>query len=121
MALSIRYRVGGADNSTSTYSTQRILGSTTSVSASRPNTGSTSARVHGSNFSAGENIFITLEILNPFQAQATQNFNQISHFGGQLEILGGTFGDTTSFTGFSLLPNTGTITGSLDVYGFSLG
>jgi hypothetical protein len=117
--ITLRYRVGGTDDSNANYNTQRIVGADTTVTASRPNAAGTSARIYGQNFASGENTFFNMEILNPFDSLRTNFFNQIGQFGQSIEIITGQFTNTTSFDGFTLILSGGfTMTGDISIYGY---
>jgi hypothetical protein len=118
--LSLRWRVGGSDNSNSNYNTQRINGNGTSVIASRPDASGSSARISGQSFPSGTEEIINLEIKNPFQTQKTIFWSESGINGQDIEILTGAFTATTSFTGLTLLASTGSITGSVSVYGYNV-
>jgi hypothetical protein len=117
--INFRYRVSGADNSNASYNYQNISGSAGVISGSR-STGGTSTLFGyvDSNGRAGFNC----NVFNPFATQrstyvlqsnlfssiAIENFSVVTSFDA-----------TTSFTGFSLLPTAGNITGSIRVYGYN--
>jgi hypothetical protein len=112
-----RFRVAGADNSTSNYTTQVLVQNNTSVSSAR-GTGSFFGRVQRLD-SSDENFGI-MDIKNPFQALKPTGLGFISFGGASIEASYKAFyfNLTTSFTGFSILASTGTLTGSVSVYGY---
>jgi len=111
----LRLRVAGADNSTSNYryggydvgafgsEGARFIGGTTDnfFYAGFSNT------TYGSSFEA--------LISSPFASKATKITSMGA--GHRTSVVGGGFQGTTSFTGLTLLANTGNITGSIWVYG----
>jgi hypothetical protein len=113
--LKLRLRVAGADNSTSNYKYggydvgsfggegARFIGSTTDdfFYAGFSNTS------YGSSFEA--------LVSSPFASKATKITS--AGAGHRTSVLGGGFQGTTSFTGLTLIANTGNITGSIWVYG----
>ena len=115
--LSLRLRVGGADNTSSNYSYgQYYVGAVASIAAgSNNNTTTTSFQIGGSSATPGAFILTTLS--NPF----TTNYTKIntSSVGEYLLINGGITTVTTSYTGFTLRLLTGTMTGTVSVYGFN--
>ena len=116
--INLRYRVAGADNSTSNYNSQRAFYFGTSVSADR----SASANKHAIYTSTTTGSFIQYTFFNPFETAKTGSiFNGVFYAGTSLEGASGfsQFDATTSFTGFSLFPTSGTITGTLRVYGLA--
>lgn len=112
-----RMRVSGADNTTSNYSTQVLNATGSSVSGSR-NTGvSTGEIVDIKNVNANQEI----TFFNPFATELTYVYSEGNWEAGApiVQIRASGFNATTSFTGFSILPTSGTITGSLIVYGLA--
>jgi hypothetical protein len=121
--LAFRYRVSGADNTTSNYHQHIAFVSSASGSYSGANYASaTNFYVSSSN---GINAIkgIDLTVYNPFLSTNTLLTGLHTHSaaagagnynGGFME---GGFSATTSFTGFSIFPNSGTITGSISVFG----
>jgi hypothetical protein len=115
--FNMRLRVSGADNTSSNYTTQRtdIDGSTTAVARFTVTewsiyTGSTTG-----NFLKGTMYF-------PFESQATGaqimfNRNLGTSMAGTTSF--NVFNGSTSFTGFTMFPASGTITGSVKVYGLA--
>ena len=112
--LEMRFRVAGSDNSTANYNDQRISGSNTTLQAVR-NTGQTKSKIYEYDTTQG---FANLDINNPFLSK-TSLIQGVSNRGnGQtLFIYTAAFTLTTSFTGFSLLPDTGNISGTVRIYG----
>jgi hypothetical protein len=118
--LNVRLRVSGSDNSSTIYSNQNLAASATTVSAVR-NTGSTSFIALLGSVSSTENNFKICEIQNPFLTGFTTAWNSTSSAtSGALTLNVNSFGTniTDSFTGISVLPAAGTITGSVSVYGY---
>ena len=116
-AITARLRVSGADNTNSTYNTQRLTVSATTVSAAVA-TSATSFEV--TDYTASETFIVDAMFYNPF---ASKNTNVI--FQSTVEVppsywvRSGLFDATTSFTGLSILPISGTITGTVSVWGYS--
>lgn len=111
-----RLRVGGTDNSGSNYLrggmyvgvfANSVFSSTNNATEAFFTLGSTSATVgYGG----------VLNFIAPFQTQYTKI---TSHSGGADMGIGTcVFNGTTSFDGFTLLPDAGTITGTIRVYGY---
>jgi hypothetical protein len=108
---SFRYRVGGADDSTSNYDTQRenVAG-----------TGQTSARTLAGNIhlitTATKNSFYSNMLISfPFLSKNTRFISE----GGTdtIDNAQGQFTTTTSFTGFSFIATSGNMTGSISIWG----
>ena len=112
--VKLRYRVSGADNSTANYNFQRLSGSSTTVSAART-TGATSQDfcIWDANLSSAQ-----LEIFRPFLTEATGSYAIGAADGVTTQNFAGRFSGATSFTGFTIFPTSGTITGSMRVYGY---
>ena len=116
-AITARLRVSGADNTNSSYNTQRLTVSATNVTAAVA-TSATSFEV--TDYTASETFIVDAMFYNPF---ASKNTNVI--FQSTVEVppsywvRSGLFDATTSFTGLSILPVSGTITGTVSVWGYS--
>jgi hypothetical protein len=117
--LLYRWRVSGSDDSSANYHYQLadISGATgTNVRL----TGQTSGRLCATRASSARESFKT-ELYNPFLT-ATKNyvghaaiFSDSSIYINQIS---GSFNSATSFTGMTVYPSSGTITGSLFIYGY---
>jgi hypothetical protein len=115
--IGMRLRVSGSDDTSSVYATKWIYVSNTTLGQYEVNT--TRFELVNSDTQSQVN---TLDLIDPFatattiligsslsgmyatQAQVTTNFAR--------------FGATTSFTGFTMIPNAGNITGTVSVYGY---
>ena len=112
-----RLRVAGADNTTSNYATQYINATGTSVAAGRA-TGQTAGEIVDiKNVNANQELTF-------FQPYATELTYLMSNGNWEaatpiLQQRYSGFNATTSFTGFSIIPTSGTITGTLTVYGLA--
>ena len=120
-ALAARLRVSGADDSTSNYSLQQLLASSTTISGAqstnltRWNIGAVGTADRSAGF---------FYVYNPNVATKTQyTASTTSLFGGtnspNLVYHGGLFNDTTVFTGLTIFPLTGNITGEIRIYGMA--
>ena len=123
-AIRFRYRASSADNSTSNYS-YHIQFSTTSSTAYAAVTGNAQT----SNFlTSSEGVSslkaVSMTVFRPFLTDysAMLGMQNLSSASGAAPYSGGimhsAFTATTSFTGFSVFPDSGTITGSVKVYGY---
>jgi hypothetical protein len=114
----LRYRVSGADNSTSNYNWSQIsIDSTSPTVGSGVGSGQTSAEI-GSIYlsSAAQEI----NVYNPFlstQTLFTTTQTALSVTTNVTRLITAGFNATTSFTGFSIIPASGNITGTIRVYG----
>lgn len=114
----IRYRVGGSDNSVATYQTQYVDFNGTLEDANRA-TNQTSNLV-GICGSASDGNFMTIDIARPNLAQRTVSISNSLGInnGGYVRQSSTYFDNTTVFDGFSHFVNSGTITGTVRVYGY---
>ena len=117
--VNMRFRVAGSDNSTANYTYQTLFASGTSVTGTR-STGQTSFIY---SYLDGEGpVGVITQIFNPFASERTVIMTKSNSF-SQAVIenanFTGVFTATTSFTGFSLLPSAGTMTGTVRVYGYN--
>jgi len=113
--LTMRYRVSGADNSTSNYKMDlygTALWTDSSYSGYRE-----SGATNFNNLGESSPCSISLDIFNPFASQKTFLHGQTSQ-NDRGRSYQGIFDATTSFTGFTLLPGTN-ITGTVSVYGYN--
>ena len=116
--INMRLRVGGSDNSTaSSYVKNQINGNDTSVTGTRVTSNLIS-------FGAFDPTIVNaqiLEVFNPFLTSTTGFISSMSRSGsGAVTHLGtGTHNQATSYTGFTILPASGTITGTVSVYGYN--
>jgi hypothetical protein len=117
-----RLRVGGADNTTSNYSSSFSGSNKSSATQSHDFNGT--SWVRAVNMASGGTT-ISMDIQNPFAtertlANMTSGAFRTSATTVVLNSTGsGFFNDTTSFTGLTILPDSGTITGKAKVYGYS--
>ena len=117
--VNMRFRVAGSDNSTANYTYQTLFAGGTSVTGTR-STGQTSFIY---SYLDGEGpVGVITQIFNPFASERTVIMTKSNSF-SQAVIenanFTGVFAATTSFTGFSLLPSAGTMTGTVRVYGYN--
>ena len=118
IGMSMRLRVSGADNTTSDYNRQSITAYSTTVEGGR-GANASSFEVPAAS-TAGS--YIQFSFFNPFQAAKTGVImDTVSYAGSGIEATRSSFAfaAATSFTGFSLIPASGNITGTLRVYGLA--
>ena len=123
--LSLRMRVGGADLTSSSYMYGGAFvifnGSTTPTGE---NTGGTSAGFNILDVD-GNPGYARIEMFDPFATEQTGViYDQVFNSGGSRnqgywEAFSGLTTVTTSYTGFTLLPAAGNITGTVSVYGYN--
>jgi hypothetical protein len=118
--LDLRLRVSGSDNSTSNYYYAGVLlESSTAAFIKAQGDPTTYFRLGTIGTNTG---IIETTISNPQQAEytgyvTTNGYLYGTNEGGWYNI-GGAFSGTTSFTGFTLIPASGTITGRVSIYGY---
>lgn len=119
--LNLRVRVSGTDLSGSNYNYQYLLVDATSVVGAR-NINETSMRLGGGSTSDKSTI---VEISNPFETKLTDiKCQDTFSTGGVLTAttmfnFAGNVNNSTSYTGFTIFPSSGTITGSISVFGYA--
>jgi hypothetical protein len=118
VGFSLRYRVGGADNSTANYQWTQVVRDNTTTSvlgvSGLNQTSASLGTVYGTRNAQEINVF------SPFLASETLHDTHLISLSTSTEInriIAGGLNLTTSFTGFTILPASGTITGTVRVYG----
>lgn len=118
--MSVRLRVGGADDAGSNYRQQDLYADSTSVTAARYTARSDWLSLLGFGQSTVYG-FSSAWISNPFESVRTTAWKNCgATFSGNIALQNGVFEHdlATSYTGFTVLPTGGTtITGSIYVYG----
>ena len=116
--LTLRLRVSATDNTTN-YTTQRIGSQGGSAFGGLNESGTDEFFIADINSTKG---FFEITVLNPFAAAPTK-YSSIAlgeNGSGLLNfVMVGANTNATSFTGFSILASTGTISGTLKVYGLA--
>ena len=116
--INFRYRVSGADNTTSNYALQGLDVESTTVTAFQQSSQDKSRlAAAGANI---ENAF-SLDMFAPFASKKKRNNSysgRASVSSPGFSLFASTFNATTSFTGFSIFNNSGTMTGTISVYGY---
>ena len=116
-SFNFRFRSGGADNSNATYNYQRITADP-SVGGAQ-NTNQTTGELGNATNNATQ--WVTIEFFNPYASAASfyySNMNGGSASDPEIWIRSGSFNNTTSFTGFSILAQKN-LTGSISVLGYA--
>lgn len=114
----VRMRVSGADNTANSY-----------INAYRYNRMDPATGIAGQATGTFWNIstppttgmFQVIEMAYPFETQRTWFTNLSQDGDGYASAGAGMFAATTSFTGFTVYPASGTITGEINIYGFKKG
>jgi hypothetical protein len=117
VALQYRLRTSGTDNSTSNYGNQALVADSTTVSAVR----STSQTIGDlGQMVLSDLSFFDITVYSPFETAKTgmlvQNGSAVgeAYMRNQSNVMKA----STSFDGISLIPVSGTITGTVRVYGY---
>jgi len=119
IAVNAQYRSGGV-TTTSGYSYQYMIGSTTVVVGARATSQSSAAYIGGTKSTDTSEIVIT-EIRNPFQTQYTTAISflaQQSNGTINSEVFTISTLTTTLIDGIRILAETGNITGTVYIYGY---
>ena len=117
--LNWRFRVSGADNSNANYQFQFTDIQTVSNFASNRTTNGTSGRVTSLN-NANRNRNEVM-LYSPFMTRTTSYFSTGQKTDGttpSTTFYSGAFNATTSFTGFTLLPQSLVTSGNMSIYGY---
>lgn len=116
--LEMRLRVSGADNTSSNYNWARFVyfnGGSSVVGAT-----DTAFELNGA--TAYTNFSLAVDVIDPQTTNATQILSQsLLNQNGNLALVGSSGGVmtvTTSYTGFTLFPSSGTFSGTIAVYGY---
>jgi hypothetical protein len=117
--LNYRLRVSGSDDSTSNYSHQLILGSSTSLFANNSSSQS-SANFTSSTNGSSSTLFnlASVDIHNPFSTSKTTSFTTYAPGIAEVRIYANAHNVASSFDGITILCPTGTMTGSIKIYGY---
>lgn len=113
--LKLRWRVGGADNTTSNYNWQILSYNSTTVVGSR----SLSNNVNVIGWNNNNDHGINIVVLTPFATDKTY-YHSRNTGGVDANLSDGKFNATTSFTGFSIFPDAGgNFSGTIQVFGYN--
>jgi hypothetical protein len=120
--VDFRLRVSGTDNSSSNYNRSSIFQSSTTVSGQR-----LTAQAQWAGVAEAQSTLQNaseMQIFNPFETTYASALSRSSAatFGTITQSIR-TYGIdvTTSYTGFTIYPASGTISGTLSVYGYKVG
>jgi hypothetical protein len=115
VVLQYRLRVSGADDSSSNYTNQYLVADSSTVVAGR----STNTTGDLGQMSGGSESYFDVSVYYPNQSNMTGVFTINGSKAGNAytRIQQSNFGPGTVFTGFTLIPTSGTITGNVRVYG----
>jgi hypothetical protein len=119
--IAMRLRVAGADNSSANYWNNRLFGQATSTTSQGATSEDTSFILFGER-DTGVSTF-DYNLYNPFATKATSlvgtgQFRYTSAY-QHSQLKTGQTTVTTSYTGFTLITSTGTMTGKVIIYGYN--
>jgi len=117
----MRMRVSGSDNSSTNYRYQYLSAASTSVAGAR-GSAQTVWLVGRTNADVTQYCFSQLEIMNPFETTYTTGYSEWSdsHTGNiDISFLSLGLDVTTSYTGFTIIAEGGTMEGSIHTYGYN--
>ena len=116
--LTLRLRVSGADNTSLNYTFGRYYsGLINSIAAGNEGNVTSSGFSFGSMPLSSAKGSTSIDICNPFVTDRTSI--TFIHSGKYFQIMGGITTVTTSYTGFTFFPSSGTMTGTISVYGYN--
>ena len=119
----MRLRVGGTDNSSSAYITERLLQSSTTVSGLQNPNGTNSWTVGVTDSTYPDRCGFEMTVFNPQVSQRTFGISQSLRTAAAgtpfSEKFGTTFTTSLAFDGFSLTTSSGTMSGTVFVYGLA--
>ena len=115
--LTLRYRVSGSDDSSANYQVQIMTGAGTGSAADERLTNRTQMDI-GRHETDGNSSFEIL-VNNPFATARTTIISQCFYpnTSASIDFNGGSFTQTTSFTGFTVIGESGNLTGTIQVFG----
>ena len=121
--LTMRMRVGGTDNSSANYNINELANNGATVSGYRDAAG-TSFLIGNASTSTAQFLASQGTFLDPFIATPTKLLSHHivnSSTTNNQKTTGQYHNVSTSYDGFSIIPSTGTISGKVRVYGYTLG
>jgi hypothetical protein len=119
-ALTMRLRVAGSDNNSANYDFGSWEAGSGGAGGNASLAAQTSFRL-SSDQTTSERAQVSIDLANPFNVintSYTSLANTRSSSFAYVSISGGRMTVDTSYTGFTILPSTGNITGKLSVWGY---
>ena len=118
-SLLVRWRVSGADDSNAVYQYEYwdAYGTTTGAGQALAQTSGWMGPLSNSGRVGTASTIYSPNLSQATQYSTTSNRNISSNVA--IGLISGTFTNTTSFTGMTLYPSAGTITGTVKLYGYS--
>lgn len=120
-STTFRFRTSGTDNSAASYQRQYLDATSTSVAGNRV-TAQTSISSMELQQTANASVLV-MDIHSPFLSQPTglMNMTNLMTTNIYVNLLSGAHTGNTSFDGFSIIQSSGTISGTINVYGYKKG
>jgi hypothetical protein len=120
-----RLRVSGSDNTSNNYRGSSLGTNSGMSSTTLTGDGTGTISYWSFNFleTAANDATSHMEIFNPFATAYTTFWNNAPRYRGSDSCIAyytGTSTVTTSYTGLTIYPNTGTMTGKIEVYGYAI-
>jgi len=119
----LRFRNAGADNSTANYDLEKLKQESTTVSGART-TGATSLNCFDCASASTTKNQSRIDIIGPFAAAPTVVFTHDVYVSPapsvKQSVRTGLQTQSTSFDGFTIFPTSGTMTGTISVYGWNV-
>jgi len=115
IAFYMKLRASGIDTSSAYYYAGQYQSSSTTSEGGEAGSNTSYFQIGGID---GQRGFLTVDLNGPFESASTQ-FTAFGWDGSYKRIYAGGNGLTTSHDGFSLIPASGTITGSVSIYGYN--
>jgi len=114
--ISFRFRTSGTDNTTSNYNRQILYGAYNNTTTANGASGATAFFISYAS-TTSINLTNSLDIMNPNLSAISwvSGFYTANNSGG---LTVNNFGSTTVFDGFTIYPTSGTMTGTIKVYGY---
>ena len=120
-----RFRVAGADNTTSNYKNSGYgIADVASNNMYKLQSDGSISNFNIGSVSSNSRVYIIYDIMNPFRTEKTTMSGSWSYLENDGRFFhnnnGGIFNATTSFTGFTLFVNANNITGEVSTYGYNI-
>lgn len=115
-AINIRLRLSGTDYTSSDYYYSGIATNHSTATISSLRGSGVSSFASSTNMSTSEN-FVTVNFASPNTTATTKATFELATSGGFNELYGGVLSSNNQNDGFTLYPSSGTITGTIRVYG----
>jgi hypothetical protein len=119
--LSLRLRASGTDVTTNYRSSRIFLSAASTVTGGQDPLGTDEFLISGANATGQGTTVGAIDLLYPQETKTSGYLTTAHNYTGvisQTQLIMGQLNNTTSYDGFTLLITSGTITGSVSVYGY---